>query len=117
MRPGPATQGDEFIIEHGGAVIGKLGMWRPFEVGFILARAHWGRGFGIEALSAFIDYAFAGITDHLTAEIDPRNHASLALLQRAGFRETGRAERTWHIAGEWSDSLYLRLDRPPADES
>jgi ribosomal-protein-alanine N-acetyltransferase len=33
-------------------------------------------------------------------------------LTRLGFRETGRAERTYHIGGEWSDSVYLTLTKP-----
>ncbi len=110
MIPGPDTAGDEFIIEHQGVPIGKLGMWRPSEIGFILAREFWGRGLASEALGASIAYAFAGVTDYLTADVDPRNSASLALLRRHGFAETGRAERSYHIAGEWSDSIYLRLD-------
>lgn len=112
MIPGPDMQGDEFVIEHQGVCIGKVGMWRPSEIGFILARAFWGRGLATEALTAFVSYAFAGRIDHLTAEVDPRNFASLALLKRVGFMETARAERTWCVGGEWSDSVYLRLDRP-----
>jgi RimJ/RimL family protein N-acetyltransferase len=111
MTPGPDMQGDEFIIEHDGACIGKLGIWQSSEVGFILARAFWGQGFATEALKVFIQYAFTHVTDHLTADVDPLNLVSLALLRRVGFVETGRAERTWNIAGVWSDSVYLRLDR------
>ena len=40
-------------------------------------------------MAAFVAYAFAIRTDHLTADVDPRNTASLALLSRTGFRETG----------------------------
>jgi RimJ/RimL family protein N-acetyltransferase len=111
--PGPDSHGDEFIIEQEGTLIGKIGIWRSSEIGFILGRPFWGKGFATEALTVFIDYAFAHVTDHLTADVDPRNRASLALLRRTGFAETGRAERTWNIAGEWSDSVYLRRDREP----
>jgi RimJ/RimL family protein N-acetyltransferase len=112
LIPGPDMQGDEFVIEHHGAVIGKIGIWQQAEIGFILSRTFWRQGLATEALNAFIGYAFAGATFYLTADVDPRNRASLALLQRVGFAETGRAEQTWQIGGEWSDSVYLRLDRP-----
>jgi RimJ/RimL family protein N-acetyltransferase len=115
MIPGPDTQGDEFVIEHEGALIGKIGMWQPPEIGFILARKFWGRGFATEALTAFIRYAFAGGAACLTADVDPRNLASLAVLKRMGFAETGRAERTWHVGGEWTGIIYLQLNRPEAD--
>ena len=102
---------DDFIVEKDGETIGKLGAWRLPEVGYLIGRPHWGQGYAREAMAAFVAYAFAHRTDHLIADVDPRNTASLALLARAGFRETGRAERTWCVGGEWCDSVYLRLDR------
>lgn len=103
---------DDFIVEKDGEAIGKLGAWRLPEVGYLIARPYWGRGYAREAMAAFVAHAFAHRTDHLTADVDPRNAASLALLAGAGFRVTGRAERTWCVGGEWCDSVYLRLDRP-----
>lgn len=111
MIAAPPELSDDFIVELGGALIGKLGAWRLPEVGYLLSPDHWGQGYASEALAAFIAHAFAYRTDHLTADVDPRNTASLALLARAGFRETGRASRTWQVGDEWCDSVYLRLDR------
>ncbi len=50
--------------------------------------------------------------DHLTADVDPRNRGCLALLERNGFHETGRAARTWLVGEDWCDSVCLRSDRP-----
>ena len=105
----------DLILEVDGRCIGKLGCWRPPDVGYILARDCWGQGYALEALMAFIPHAFSGDIEHLNADVDPRNEASLRLLARAGFRETRRAPKTWLIGGEWCDSVYLRLDRPGAD--
>lgn len=102
----------DFVLELDGRCIGKVGCWRLPEIGYILARDCWGMGYASEALSAFIPYAFAGFTDHLIADVDPRNDASLGLLARFGFRETHRAPKTWLVGEEWCDSVYLRLDRP-----
>ena len=104
----------DFIVELDGRCIGKIGCWRLPEVGYLLSRDCWGRGYATEALTAFIVHAFAGFTGHLTADVDPRNEASLTLLARAGFRVSGYGEKTWHVADEWCDSVYLRLDRPDA---
>lgn len=107
--------GDDFVIEHGGRAIGKAGCWRVGEVGFILHPDAWGRGFAREALTAAIPHAFAALPmDRMTADVDPRNEASLGLLARLGFRRAGYAERTFCVAGEWSDSVYLELPRPRA---
>ena len=69
----------------------------------------WGRGYAQEALSAFIERRRGLGSSELTADVDPRNAASLRLLERCGFAETGRAERTYEIGGKWCDSVYLRL--------
>lgn len=104
--------GEDFIIEHEGRVIGKAGCYRFPDVGYILHPDSWGRGFAREALSAAISRAFAiHCLPSLRADVDPRNGASLKLLQRLGFRETSREKNTWHVAGEWCDSVYLALDR------
>jgi RimJ/RimL family protein N-acetyltransferase len=112
MIAAPAETSDDFIIELDGVAVGKLGAWRMPEIGFLLARRHWGKGYAAEALGAFIAHAFAGRTDNLIADVDPRNAACLTLLSRAGFRETHRASRTWKVGETWCDSVYLRLDRP-----
>jgi ribosomal-protein-alanine N-acetyltransferase len=107
----PTELGEDYIVERDGRLIGKMGLWRTPEIGFLLDRAVWGQGYGAEALRAFAAHALATRTDHLTADVDPANAASLALLARVGFRETGRASRTWKVGDQWVDSVYLRLDR------
>lgn len=104
---------DDFLIEHQGRVVGKAGAWRLPEVGFLLHPDHWGKGLALEAMTAVIAHLFAThAVPELTAEADPRNAASLRLLGRLGFVETGRAERTLQWRDEWCDSVYLALRRP-----
>ena len=110
----PANGHTDFLIEHHGRVIGKAGCWRPWEIGYLLDPAYWGRGLGREAVAAVIDHIFRlGDTDAIVADVDPRNHASLHLLDALGFAETGRAAATIRIGDELCDSVYLRLARPP----
>ena len=106
-----ANGSSDFIIEANGVVIGKIGVWQMPEIGFYLARSAWGQGYAIEALRAVIAHVFDGHTDHLFADVDPRNSASLRLLMRAGFVETGRAQNTMEVNGEWCDSIYLELNK------
>ena len=105
----PATS-DDFIVTLKGALIGKLGGWKLPEIGFLIDPQHWGRGYAREALGAFIERHRELGTIALTADVDPRNTASLKLLERAGFAETGRAAGTWQVGGELCDSVYLALD-------
>ena len=107
----PAGEGEDFVVEHEGRVIGKAGLYRFPETGFIFHPDVWGRGFAAEALRAVLGRAFAvhGL-EAVIADVDPRNRASLTLLERLGFRETGRKARTWLIGETWCDSVYLRLE-------
>jgi RimJ/RimL family protein N-acetyltransferase len=104
---------EDFVVEYEGRVIGKAGCYRLPDIGYILHPDCWGRGLAGEALSAVIPLVFERHPiPAITADIDPRNSASIRLLTKHGFVETGRARRTWHIADEWCDSIYYALPRP-----
>jgi len=109
----PSADSDEFIIEHDGEVIGKIGVWRQPEIGFLLRRDHWGQGYATEALQAFVAYVASRGFACLTADVDPLNIASLRLLEAAGFQETGREAATFVVGDRVCDSVYLRLDLQP----
>lgn len=108
----PVGEGEDWVIDLDGRAIGKAGLWRFPEIGFILNPDHWGRGYAREALGPVIDRAFCvhGLPA-ITADVDPRNTVSLKLLTVLGFVETGRAERTLKLGDEWCDSIYLELTR------
>ncbi|MFN4297923.1 MAG: GNAT family N-acetyltransferase [Brevundimonas sp.] len=112
MIDSPPELSDDFVVEFEGRVVGKAGFYRLPEIGFILHPDVQGQGLGLEAAQAVIAHVFAtrGI-DRLTADVDPDNAASTALLTRLGFRETGRAERTLLVGEVWVDSVWLVLDR------
>ncbi len=109
----PASDSMDFLIEKDGVVIGKAGAWELPEVGFLLHPDHWGQGLAFEAMTAVIAHVEAEVPTlpALTAEVDPRNVASLRLLDRLGFRETHRAERTLLWKDEWCDSIWLARPR------
>ncbi|WUR14400.1 GNAT family protein [[Empedobacter] haloabium] len=85
---------------------------RRCEIGYMLARPHWGRGLMQEALPALLDHAFGALNMHrIEADVDPRNTASSRLLQRLGFRHEGRLRERWFVNGEICDSEYYGLLR------
>jgi len=104
----PASS-DDFIVMLGDELIGKLGGWRLPEIGFLFAPAQWGHGYAGEAMDAFVERRRRLGSTELTADVDPRNQGALKLLARSGFREVGRAERTFQLGSEWCDSIYLSL--------
>jgi RimJ/RimL family protein N-acetyltransferase len=113
MRVPTSALNLDFIIEYRGVAVGKVGARRPPEFGYILHPDLWGQGLAREATMAFIAHVTAVGLDRLTADVDPRNAASIRLLQLMGFEETGRAENTFFIAQEWCHSIYFerRLTR------
>lgn len=100
---------DDFIVTLDGQLVGKLGAWKLPEVGFLLDPRIWGMGYAAEALDAYVDRRRILGSVELTADVDPRNRASIRLLKRTGFYETGRASGTWQVGDELCDSIYFRL--------
>ena len=117
MIASPAALSDDFIVEYQGVAIGKAGCWRLPSIGYILHPDRWGQGLAREALTAVVAHVFATRDiEAINADVDPRNEGSLKLLDRLGFVETHRAQRTWLVGEEWCDSIYLSLRRPePSD--
>ncbi len=87
---------------------------RRAELGYGLARAAWGQGLAAEALTALLDYAFGPLGLHrVEADTDPRNTASMHLLQRLGFVNEGLLRERWIVGDEISDTALhglLRVD-------
>jgi len=51
----------------------------------------WGSGYATEAANAVVDYALTGLAlDHVEADADEPNAASIAVLEKLGMRRTGR---------------------------
>ena len=121
-----ASEAGQFVIVHRetGRVIGTCLLFgfnslsARAEVGYVLAQAYWGAGFMLEAMTAFVGFAFEQVgLRRLEAEIDPRNGASAKLLERLGFVREGLLRQRWSVKGEISDSgLYglLRTQWPPS---
>lgn len=80
------------------------------EIGYGLARRHWGQGFMQEALTAVLDYAFGPFgLRRLEADIDPRNLLSVRSLERLGFTREGLLRERWQVGDEISDTVLMGL--------
>lgn len=109
--------GEDFIVEFEGRVIGKAGFYRFPDLGYLFDPAVWGRGLGREAVGAVIARGFeVHNLPRITADVDPRNKASMRLLQRLGLTETHRQARTWLVGDMWCDSVYYAMTREDWDQ-
>lgn len=79
-----------------------------------LDEAHTHQGLMGEALQKIIQVAFGELGLHrLEANIIPRNAASLALVEKAGFQPEGMARKYLQINGVWEDHLHMALLNEP----
>ncbi len=92
--------GDDHAI--GFVAAGEKRQGNVTEIGYALARAHWGWGYAAEAVSTVIDRIFAEGQRRVFADTDPENSASRKLLERLGFRLEGM------LRGEWETHIGVR---------
>lgn len=116
----------QFVVESrsSGQAIGTCLLFRfeegsaRAELGYVLGRAHWGRGLMKEALTALLGRAFDGMgVRRVEAEVDPRNAASSGLLRSLGFTREGLLRQRWVTQGEAKDVEIFGLlagEFPPA---
>jgi len=99
-------KGDDTAI--GFVAAGEKRQGNVTEIGYMLARAYWGKGIAAEAVSAVIDQLFGPEGQRrVFADTDPENLHSRGLLERLGFKLEGvlRAEWETHI-GVRDTTLY-----------
>lgn len=95
-------------------LVGACGLGRrpsgAVELGYWIARAHWGRGFATEAATALVDIARALRLPALEGSYFVDNPASGRVLEKLGFEPTGiLAPRLSCARGAESPSRLLRL--------
>jgi ribosomal-protein-alanine N-acetyltransferase len=99
--------------------IGLIGFWRIVkehhygELGYMLAREHWGKGYVSEAIAAVVPFGFHGLGFHRVEAITrPVNVASIRALEKNGFQREGLLKQSIFWNGTFHDSLHFgRLAR------
>jgi RimJ/RimL family protein N-acetyltransferase len=79
-----------------GEVVGRAGLYHPpdwpgLEVGWTVAREHWGRGYAPEAARAACAWAHEQLgARHILSLIDPGNTQSIRVAEKLGEQLEGR---------------------------
>ena len=97
------------------SIIGRIalggvmrGVFQNAYLGYWIDQDHQGRGLMTEAVKATVRFAFAQAALHrVQAAVMPNNPGSMRVLEKAGFRREGFAERYLCIAGNWEDHVIF----------
>jgi RimJ/RimL family protein N-acetyltransferase len=83
---------------------------RTAEVGYTLAKEHWGHSFATEALSGLLDWLFdvQGVS-RATGMLHPDNLRSARVLERCGFVYEGHTRNSFWLGDENSDDWIYGL--------
>ena len=80
------------------------------EVGWVLHPDAQGRGYATEAAREMLRSGFADVGLHrIVAECDPRNDASVRVMERLGMRREALHLESLFVKGEWVGSLVYAI--------
>lgn len=83
---------------------------RRAEIGYVLDAGQWGRGLMKEVMPALLRFGYEEMRLHrIEARVDPRNTASLRVLDRAGFQREGVLRESFFEGEHFCDSVVLSL--------
>lgn len=83
---------------------------KNLEVGYVLSKEHWGKGYGFEALELIKDYIINETDFHkICARVVGCNFGSSRILEKAGFLLEGQLIDQYFIEKTYYDAMYYGL--------
>ncbi len=84
------------------------------EVGYSIARPHWGKGLASEALQTILDLAFRNDErlNRVRAMADARNIGSIKVMEKCGMSREGVLRQNQQMRGELFDEAWYGILRP-----
>jgi phosphinothricin acetyltransferase len=113
---GAHLPGQRFVAERDGRVVGWIALapvssracYRGVaEISVYVEEGARGGGVGSQLLAAVVESAERAGIWSLQTSVFPENGASLALLQRFGFRVVGTRERIGRLHGVWRNTVLV----------
>jgi ribosomal-protein-alanine N-acetyltransferase len=80
------------------------------EIGYIITRSEWGKGYATETAQALIGYGFRTLKLHrVFGKCDERNSSSARVLEKCGLKYEGtRREHIW-LRDHWRSSRFYGI--------
>ena len=115
----PPRDKTDFAIEADGNLIGHCGLSgidetaRHCELGISIGdKDYWGRGYGREAVSLLLDYAFRlRNLRRVWLEVHADNERAIRAYRSCGFVEEGRMREHIWLAGRYLDNVLMGILR------
>jgi 8-oxo-dGTP diphosphatase len=96
-----ANKAHHFALVHEGVLAGCAGLRlsrdkKSAELGYWLGKKFWGQGLAKEVAGRLVSWGFATLSvARITATVAADNEASIAVLRRAGFAQTGAGKQVF----------------------
>ena len=91
--------------------------FESLELGYVLNKNYWRRGYAAESCTALLEQAFSNGVHRIYAECDPRNQNSWRLLEALGFRREAHFKKNVYFWKDengraiWKDTyVYAKLN-------
>ncbi|MEK9197126.1 GNAT family N-acetyltransferase [Ureibacillus sp. FSL E2-3493] len=81
------------------------------EIGYDIAKEHWGNGYAPEAISALVENAFNTLNlNRVEAKVEPENINSIKVLEKLNFTWEGTLRQTEKSKGKYIDlKIFSKL--------
>ncbi|MBC1481873.1 GNAT family N-acetyltransferase [Listeria sp. FSL L7-1485] len=107
------------ILQATGEIIGTCGFNyidhenQRAEIAYDLGMRFWKHGYATEAVQSLMKWGIESFNLHrMEAKVDPRNEASISLLEKLGFQEEGLLQDYEKIGTEYQDvKLFSWLNK------
>jgi RimJ/RimL family protein N-acetyltransferase len=104
------------IVDSEDRAIGHVGLYnihavhRSAEFAIVLDRSTWGKGIGIRATRAMVDFGFDELNLHrIELQVLADNDRAIAVYHKVGFREEGRLRRAVFKCARFHDVLVMAV--------
>lgn len=111
-----------FAITYNDEVVGAIGIHpqhdihcKNAELGYWLAKSHWGKGIVSKVIPEVVQYAFHHFDiERVYARPFGSNIASQRVLEKSGFMLEARFSKTIYKNGRWEDELVYAIRKSNA---
>jgi RimJ/RimL family protein N-acetyltransferase len=82
------------------------------QIGYRVTPPARNKGYCTAAVRTVVNHFFSETdAERIVAEANPRNTASIRVLEKAGFTQTGYKEKAIEVNGVWMDGVVYELDK------